>query len=111
MNYNKYGWYYNSISDRAPAWTGVKFLHNFLITNKGVGPYAKIVAKQFIELGDVIFLLNGNNSPFHSVIVTKILNGEILVASNTRDAYDKNLNDFYFSSLNFVHILGAKKAL
>lgn len=41
MNYTKtFGWYYNSPADRAPAWTGVGYLYNFLINNRGVGPYA-----------------------------------------------------------------------
>ena len=42
MNYGTptFGWYYRNINDRAPAWTGVQYLYNFLTTNKGVGPVA-----------------------------------------------------------------------
>ena len=44
MNYTPVmGWYYNSPYDRTPSWSGVEYLYNFLITNKSVGPYAKIV--------------------------------------------------------------------
>ena len=32
MNFTPtYGWYYISADDKAPAWTGVMYLHNFLI--------------------------------------------------------------------------------
>ena len=35
MDYSSpFGWYYASDGDRAPAWTGVEFLYNFLV---GVG--------------------------------------------------------------------------
>lgn len=30
MNYTKNtGWYYNSINDRSPSWSGVEFLYKF----------------------------------------------------------------------------------
>ena len=37
MNYDKNnGWYYNNTNDRAPSWSGVEFLYNFLTKNKGI---------------------------------------------------------------------------
>lgn len=42
MNYTKdVGWYYNSPADRAAAWSGVRYLHTFLTTNRGVGRSGK----------------------------------------------------------------------
>jgi len=42
MNYKKHiGWYYNSSTDRTASWSGVEFLYDFLIKNKGVGPEEK----------------------------------------------------------------------
>ena len=39
MNYNKTnGWYYNNANDKSPSWTGVEFLYDFLVKNKGKGP-------------------------------------------------------------------------
>ena len=39
MNYTPvYGWYYISLNERAPAWTGVNQLYRFLTTNTGEGP-------------------------------------------------------------------------
>ena len=110
MNYNKYGWYYNSLSDRAPAWTGVNFLLDFLTKNKGVGPFGKIVPYQIVEVGDIIFL-ERDGSPFHSLIITEKHDGKLFVSSNTSNAYNVDLNVFSYNSLKFVHILGVKKAL
>ena len=37
MRYYKYGWYYSSLNNRAPAWTGVNEFWNFAVNNRGVG--------------------------------------------------------------------------
>jgi len=38
MNYARdVGWYYNSPTDRAAAWSGVPYLYNFLTRNRSVG--------------------------------------------------------------------------
>lgn len=40
MNYSKSnGWYYINGNNKSPSWSGVEFLHKFLITNKLAGPY------------------------------------------------------------------------
>ncbi|GAE88597.1 hypothetical protein JCM21531_2050 [Acetivibrio straminisolvens JCM 21531] len=41
MNFTPtYGWYYIDANRRTPSWTGVNYLYNFLVNNKGAGPYA-----------------------------------------------------------------------
>ena len=41
MNYTPvFGWYYISLDQRAPAWTGVEFLYDFLVNNQSIGPFA-----------------------------------------------------------------------
>lgn len=41
MNFTPtFGWYYIDINNRAPAWTGVEYLYNFLTDNEGEGPFA-----------------------------------------------------------------------
>ena len=46
MNYTPTkGWYYRSGYDKSPSWSGVEFLHNFLVYNKGVGPHGKEVSQ------------------------------------------------------------------
>ena len=47
MNFTRdFGWYYISVDDRAPAWTGVEYFHDFITgvadfaaENGGTGPY------------------------------------------------------------------------
>lgn len=40
MNRAKHlGWYYVDAGNRAPAWSGVHFFHEFLTVNRGQGPY------------------------------------------------------------------------
>ena len=39
MNFTPiFGWYYIDASNRTASWTGVEYLYNFLINNKGSGP-------------------------------------------------------------------------
>ena len=56
MNYRPlYGWYYRSPDDRAPSWSGVKYLYNFLVGNKdGPGPYAAETDLADLLPGDII---------------------------------------------------------
>ena len=37
MNYDRYGWFFISLYNRAPAWTGVNEFWDFGTTNTGVG--------------------------------------------------------------------------
>ena len=57
MNYtNTYGWYYKNANDKSPSWTGVQFLYNFLINNKGLGPIANNSNENNVQIGDIIQL-------------------------------------------------------
>ena len=110
MNYTKdLGWYYNSLNDRAPAWTDVAFFYNFLINNKGKGPFASLVTKDEVEVGDIIQLGRLNGDFYHAVIVSKIANGKIYVSSHTRDALNVPLTSYYYYQIRCLHILGARK--
>ena len=82
MNFTPtYGWYYLSIDDRAPAWTGVVYLYNFLTTNKGPGPFGYEVPLEEVQPGDVIQMdLNGEEFG-HTVIVTSIRGNQIQTTS------------------------------
>lgn len=110
MNYSPHlGWYYNSINDRAPAWTGVNELFKFLTGNTQVGPFGKLVEKNMIMLGDVIELGRNNNDFYHSVIVSNLVNGRIFVCSNTRDTLNVPLDYYSFHSARYIHVLGVRK--
>ena len=110
MNYSKdTGWYYNSLNDRAPAWTSVQFFYDFITNNKGKGPFASLALPSEIEIGDVIQLGRVNGQFYHAVLVTKIINGRFYVCSHTRDALNVPLSSYYYSQIRCLHVLGARK--
>ena len=102
------GWYYYSLSYRAPAWTGVNEFYNFMVNNEGFGPFATQTYTTSVIPADIIQLYNGNKF-YHTVIVTKIEDGEIYTASHTRDTYNKRLLDYSFAYARFLHIEGYRK--
>lgn len=114
MNYTKtFGWYYNSINDRSPAWSSAKYLNKFLLENKGAGPYGELISLNKIMLGDIIQLVNANGEMYHSLIVTKIY-GEpslftIFVTAHSFDSKNRAFSSYNFASYNAIHILGARQ--
>jgi len=109
MNFTEtFGWYYLSPTERAPAWTGVQYLYNFLTTNAGEGPYAVEVGPEQIQIGDIIILGNREGVLYHSLIVTGFAPGAFLVAAHTNDAYNRRLDTYNYYSLKYLHIVGAR---
>lgn len=109
MNYQKdVGWYYNSPADRAAAWSGAEYFIKFMLNNKGEGPFASAVSINNLEIGDFICLNNGAEY-YHTLVVTGFSNGIPLVSAHTDDAYMRNLNTYYYSSAQGIHILGANQ--
>ncbi len=109
MNYTPVsGWYYNSLSSRAPAWTSVQYLYNFLIGNKAQGPYARVVSRQEAEPGDIVQLGKSDGVFYHSPVITAT-HPIILVAAHTYDALDRPLDTYIYDQARFIHIEGARK--
>ncbi len=110
MNYSKNtGWYYNSLNDRAPAWSGVPFLYNFLLNNDGVSLFGKAVELSQISIGDVIFLVKNDVELYHSVIVTHVANNEFFVCSHTFDTINRPLYSYPYQFIRPLKILGVRK--
>lgn len=109
MNYKKYiGWYYNSSNDRTASWSGVEYLYNFLISNKGVGPRAIKVDITGIQVGDIIQLKFLEDRFSHSLlIVGKRSNDldDIYIATHTEDAYYRKVSTYNFIDIRFLHII------
>ncbi len=103
------GWYFRSMTDRSPSWTSVAKLQNFLLRkDEGVGVFAQIVAMQEIEEGDIIQLRQNKTHFNHSVIVSKIVGGEIYVCAHSNDALDRPLSSYNALALMPLHILGVR---
>ncbi|MBE6549932.1 MAG: amidase [Ruminococcaceae bacterium] len=117
MNFTKtFGWYYLSPDDRAPAWSGVDELYDFLIgapdfiaANGGIGPFASDASvSRMIELGDVIQLSNESGEFYHTLIICGFTDDDILVCAHSDDALDRRLSTYRFSGMRILHIEGAR---
>ena len=100
MNYNKNnGWYYINGNNKSPSWTGVEFLHKFLTTNKGIGPYGEETTIDKLEIGDIIQLsFNGINFAHSLVVVQNGTNvNNTLIAAHTFDTFGKRVADYNYS--------------
>lgn len=113
MNYSKQnGWYYIDGNNKSPSWSGVEFLHNFLITNKGLGPYG-INKQELIDIGDIVQLSFDGEKFTHSLVITKIYDkldlNRIYIASHTFDSFNKKISEYNFKKIRFIHIEKVRK--
>lgn len=114
MNYTPtFGWYYRSSYDRTPSWTGVNYLYNFLINNKGAGPFAQQVDVKDIQPGDIIQLAFRSSSSFdHSPVVVEtgypVSLNNILIAAHTYDRDYYPITNYKWVDIRFIHILGVR---
>ena len=107
MNFTEtFGWYYVSADDRAPAWTGVEFLYNFLTSNTGDGPFGVESELRALRTGDVIQLADDKGDFYHTLLVIGRYAGDILVASHTLDSFARPLSSYSYASLRGIRIEG-----
>ena len=108
MNFTPvFGWYYLSSSNRTASWTGVEYLYNFLTANEGVGPFGREVGEDEAEIGDVVQLGDAEGDFYHTIIITSLY-PEILVASHSKDAFDRPLSSYDFEAVRLIHIDGVR---
>ena len=105
MQYSQNGWYYKSSYDRSPSWTSVTALQNFLLNNKKNGPQGKFTTLDNVELGDIIQLKQNAYRFNHTLIITKIENGEIYVCAHSNDALNRRLSSYNYLQLLPIHII------
>lgn len=109
MNYTpEFGWYYISVNNRTPSWTGVNQLYNFLINNDSVGPRGEIIPLYEVEMGDIIQLdFDGNGQFDHTPVVVERGDGTpdtVLVAAHTNNADDRPLSTYNYSNFRTIKI-------
>jgi len=108
MNYTRdTGWYYQSLTTRAAAWSGVEFLHRFLIGNKAGGPHAAEIPLEYAQPGDVIQLCFNGQAFGHSLFVVSVT-PEILIAAHSGDSLDRPLQTYSYQFARLLHIEGAR---
>lgn len=109
MNYTPtFGWYFISLDDRSPSWTGVDYFYNFMIENAGVGPFGRVANADEVELGDVIQLARNEEGYYHSLLVVGFDGEDILVAAQTDNAYARPLSTYDYDYSRFIKILGVR---
>lgn len=113
MNYNQNGWYYRNGNDKSPSWSGVEYLHKFLVNNKGVGPYGREVEINEIEKGDIVQLSFDGERFHHSLVVVDIVNNiksfsNILISAHTEDSLNRRISTYTFNKIRFIKIDGVR---
>lgn len=109
MNYTpNVGWYYNSPGDRAPSWSSVESLHDFLVKNRAAGPYAVETDAESIRPGDLVQLGNADHF-YHTPVVVAVEKDGIYIAAHTFDALLRPLSSYFYARIRYLHIAGARR--
>lgn len=109
MNYTStFGWYFISLDQRSPSWTGVEYFYNFMIENTGVGPFGRVCTKDEVEIGDVIQLARDADGYYHTLLAVGFDGEDILVAAQTDNAYARPLSTYTYDYLRFIKIIAIR---
>ncbi len=109
MNYTPtFGWYFISLDDRSPSWTGVEYFYNFIVENAGVGPFGRVANSDELEIGDVIQLGREGEGYYHTLLVVGFDGEDILIAAQTDNAYARPLSTYEYDFARYIKILGIR---
>ena len=109
MNFTPtFGWYYISLDERAPAWTGVDFFYNFIVGNAGAGPFGRSANVDEVEIGDVIQLGREGEGYYHTLLIVGFEENDILVAAQTDNAFARPLSTYTYDYSRYIKILGVR---
>lgn len=109
MNYKlTFGWYYISMEQRAPSWTGVEYFYNFITTNTDVGPFGRDATPDEVEVGDVIQLGKEGEGFYHTLIIVGFEEDDPLVAAQTDNAFARPLSTYEYDFSRYIKILGVR---
>lgn len=115
MNFTPtYGWYYIDANRKAPAWTGVPYLYNFLTRrNRSIGPLAKPCRLEDLLPGDLIQLSFKGEGFQHSPIVVSVgypaTPENVLIAAHSYDADFRPLSTYEYRNIRMLHIYGVMR--
>lgn len=109
MNYQRtFGWYYTSASDRAPAWTGVNYLYNFLMSKPKTGPRAREITISELQPGDVVQLSFTAGVWGHTLLVVETGGlatlDTVLIATHSDDSDYRPLSSYYVVARRYLQI-------
>ena len=109
MNYKPtFGWYYISMNERSPSWTGVEYFYNFITTNADVGPFGRDAMPDELEVGDVIQLGREGEGYYHTLIIIGFDGDDPLIAAQTDNALGRALSTYEYDFARYIKILGVR---
>lgn len=106
-----FGWYYINANDKAPAWTGVEYLYNFLTRRTPSAGRLQGKSRRSAS-GRAISCSSRSTAPGwqHSPVVVAADRprsyADILVAAHSADADDRPLSTYEFARARFLHLGG-----
>ena len=113
-----FGWYYRSVEDRAPAFTGVQAFWDFftgapdfIAANGGTGPFGTPCEGSEVERGDVVQLGREDGTYYHTLLVVERTGREVFVAAHSNDVYDRPLSSYNAPRVRFLHVEGVRVPL
>lgn len=112
MNFTPtFGWYYIDADQKAPAWTGVEYLWNFLTRREiSIGPVGDPCELWELRPGDIVQLQLKESGFQHCPVVVFVGNPvtpeTILVAAHSYDADFRPLSTYPYQALRCLHITG-----
>ena len=106
-----FGWYYVNANEKAPAWTGVPYLYNYLTRSRAaVGPAARETDIGGVTAGDIVQLSFDGSRWAHSPVIVAVGSPAtpetVLVAAHSEDADNRPLASYAFEQVRFLHIVG-----
>ena len=110
-NYDAIGGDYINGNNKSPSWTGVEFLYDFLVYNKGAGPFGKETTINNLDIGDVIQLSFDGVKFSHTMIVIQSSKSilDTLVAAHTFDTFGKKVSDYDFYKYRYKYSTSSSK--
>ena len=91
---------------RTRSWVNVNYFYNYAKWNEGKGMAAETnVNLYYAQPGDIIIV--GNGGLAHTVIVSKIVDGHVLVNSNSIDMKDYPVEAYTYTTVMVIKILGS----
>lgn len=114
MNYQRvFGWYYSSANDRAPAWSSVRYLHQYLTTNRGAGPWAAEADISAMQPGDIIQIATYLPEYHHTLLVAETgpeaAPDNIFICTHSYDSLDRPLDSYEITKIRCLHIEDVRK--
>lgn len=103
------GWYYYSLNDRSPAWSGVNEFYRFATSHASIGPNVEEVGIEAIEPGDVVQLVTSGSRFHHSGVIVSTGGAPDLentqIACHTFDSDYRPLSTYNIRQIRFLHVL------